>query len=264
MEIQENRLIGVPFVPTQNCSGTTDLKYLVFHFTAGDGAQNAVDWLCNPKAKASAHIVLGRDGSLTQLVDFNVKAWHAGVSSWSGLTGMNQYSIGIEMDNAGRLTKVGSKFRSWFQKDYPADEVVYAKHKFESEPAYWHAYTAIQIERALELAQVLVSTYGLKDIIGHDDIAPGRKSDPGPAFPLQNIRSKVFGRMADVDLWEVTTDGLNIRKGPGVEFDLVSAPLSQGTKVSVLECNGKWSCVCVEGVPDAEGWVASRFIRQIG
>ena len=259
MKIQEHLLQGddVTIRKTPNHGGAIDPRYLVFHFTAGGSAAGAVAWLCNPEAKASAHLVLARDGSITQLAPFNIKTWHAGKSSWAGLTGMNQYSIGIEIDNAGELMKVGSEYISAFHARYPASEVV------EVKATYWHAYTQIQIERATELAQLLVSTYGLKDVIGHEDIAPGRKNDPGPAFPLAYIRSKSLGRMEDDDLWQVTADGLNIRRGPGVEFEPAASPLALGTKVSLLEGRDRWSRVSVEGEGDVEGWVSNKFIKKI-
>jgi N-acetylmuramoyl-L-alanine amidase len=193
MKIRNHRLQGIPQEETPNQGGVMEPKYLVFHFTAGRSARESIDWLCSPKAKASAHLVVGREGSISQLVPFNMKAWHAGVSHWDGITGLNSCSVGIEMDNAGRLAKAGNTYRAWFQDQYSEDEVIQAKHKFEQDLSWWHTYTEDQIKTALELALLLAKTYGLKDVIGHEDIAPGRKSDPGPAFPLANIRAKVFG-----------------------------------------------------------------------
>lgn len=249
---------------TPNKGGSLDPKYLIIHFTAGQSCQSSVDWLCNPQAKASAHLVVGRDGNITQLAPFNVVAWHAGKSGWNGLTGMNQYSIGIELDNAGKLTKVGNKYRTWFQSEIAEDNVIQARHKNESDIGFWHAYTDIQIQRATELASLLVKTYRLKDILGHEDIAPGRRNDPGPAFPLPNIRSLVFGRSDEnEEVYKITVEGLNIRKGPGVEFDPVAQPLSLGTEVFLLETRDRWSKVDVTGPNDIEGWVNNKFITRI-
>jgi N-acetylmuramoyl-L-alanine amidase len=264
MEIKDHKLVNVHQRQTPNGGGIIEPKYLVFHFTAGGSAEGAIDWLCNPDAKASAHIVLARDGAITQLAPFNVKTWHAGVSHWAGLTGLNQYSIGIEMDNAGKLHKVGSTFRSAFGSEYPEEQVVQARHKNEPDMAFWHAYTEKQIEVAWELADLVVRTYGLQDIIGHDDIAPGRKNDPGPAFPLVNIRAKVLGRSEDLeDLFEVVADSLNIRMGPGIEYDLVASPLLRGTKVALLERTDRWSRVDVDGPNDIEGWVSSKYLQEV-
>jgi N-acetylmuramoyl-L-alanine amidase len=264
MRIRNHRLQGVPQEETPNRGGVMDPKYLVFHFTAGRSAKESIDWLCSPKAKASAHVVVGRDGSIVQLVPFNIKAWHAGISHWEGLTGLNSSSIGIEMDNAGRLTKVGSAYRAWFQSEYSGEEVIQAKHKFEQDFSYWHTYTEEQIQKALELASLLTKTYGLKDIIGHEDIAPGRKVDPGPAFPLSNIRAKVFGRCDEEDkTYQVIADSLNIRSGPGIEYETVASPLLRGTKVVLLEQRDRWNKVDVMGPNDIEGWVNNRFLEEV-
>jgi len=111
MKIKNHLLEGDGIVQknTPNKGGKIEPKYLIFHYTAGRSAESSINWLCNKKAKASAHLVVGRDGSITQLAPFNVKTWHAGKSHWAGLTGLNSHSIGIELDNAGELSKVGDK-----------------------------------------------------------------------------------------------------------------------------------------------------------
>jgi len=263
MQIKNHKLLGIKQRLTPNRGDIIEPRYLVFHFTAGGSAEGAIDWLCNPEAKASAHAVIGRDGAITQLAPFNIKTWHAGFSHWAGLTGLNLYSIGIELDNAGKLFQVGRTFRSSFGKDYPEDQALQAKHKNESEMAFWHIYTEDQIGVAWALAGLLVRTYGLEDVVGHDDIAPGRKNDPGPAFPLVNIRAKVFGRSEEQDeIYEVVADSLNIRKGPGIEYDHVSSPLLRGTRAALLERTDRWSRVDVEGPNDLEGWVSSKYIKK--
>ncbi len=133
MKIRNHRMQGITQVETPNRGGSMEPMYLVFHFTGGRSAASSVEWLCDPRAGASAHLVIGRDGTITQLAPFNVVTWHAGTSHWEGLTGLNSHSIGIEMDNAGRLTKVGTTYRAWFQSEYGEDVVVQAKHKFEQD-----------------------------------------------------------------------------------------------------------------------------------
>ena len=163
--IREHRLRGkgVTHVETPNKGGRIEPKYLVFHYTAGRNAQSSVNWLTNPDASASAHLVVGRDGKVTQLAPFTTKTWHAGRSHWDGLVGLNQHSIGIEIDNAGPLKLVGTKLQAWFGKTYPKSQAFHGKHKLEDEFRWWHAYTEIQIATAVELAKLLVKSYQLKE-----------------------------------------------------------------------------------------------------
>ena len=109
MKIENHRLVhddGTPFpyVESPNVSGVLHPRYLVIHYTAAASAQRAVEWLTNINSNASAHLVISREGEITQLVPFDTVAWHAGASSWEGLEGLNKYSIGVELDNAGRLS----------------------------------------------------------------------------------------------------------------------------------------------------------------
>ena len=266
LSIEDDWLVGagVSFVETSNQGGDLAPRYLVFHYTAGKSAPSSINWLTNPESKASAHLVLARDGTITQLAPFNIKTWHAGLSHWDGLSGLNGYSIGIEMDNAGPLKKVGGKYQAWFGTLYAEDQVYFAKHKLDDEPRWWHAYTETQIQKALELAQLLVRHYGLKDVVGHEDIAPDRKRDPGPAFPLENVRTLVLGREEEErERYEVTASTLNIRSGPGVEFPPVSDPLKRGTVVVLLEKRDRWNKVELVKNGDIEGWVHNQFLRKI-
>jgi N-acetylmuramoyl-L-alanine amidase len=266
LSIEDHRLVGdgVSFVETPNKGGELIPRYLVMHYTAGKNAASSINWLTNPESKASAHIILARDGTITQLAPFNVKTWHAGLSHWDGLSGLNGHSIGIEMDNAGPLKQVGDTYQAWFGTSYAENQVVYAKHKLDDESRWWHTYTEVQIQKALDLAQLLVRQYGLKDVIGHEDIAPDRKRDPGPAFPLENVRASVLGREEEEpERYEVTASTLNIRSGPGVEFPAVAEPLKKGTEVALLEKRDRWHKVELVEDGDIEGWVHNQFLAKI-
>ena len=266
LSIEDDRLVGdgVAYVETPNKGGDLSPRFLVFHYTGGKSAKSSIDWLTNPEAKASAHLVLARDGTISQLAPFNVKTWHAGISHWDGLSGLNSYSIGIEMDNAGPLKKVGDKYQAWFGTLYAEDQVIYAKHRLDDEPRWWHAYTEVQIQRALELAQFLVRHYDLNDVVGHEDIAPDRKRDPGPAFPLEHVRAVVLGRAEEErERYEVTASTLNIRSGPGVEFPSIAEPLKKGTAVALLEKRDRWSKVELVENGDIEGWVHNKFLAKV-
>ncbi len=258
-----------PFVASPNIGDSVQHEYLVMHFTAGRSAESSVKWLTKPEAKASTHLIIGRDGSITQLVPFDRIAWHAGRSRWGNRVGLNRYSIGIELDNAGRLTRSGNQWKAWFGRQYAEEEVLVAVHKNETTATGWHTYTEEQLEAALEVSSLLVDHYGLQDIIGHDDIAPGRKNDPGPAFPMDHFRARIFGRPEDDDIVYRTTTTLNIRKGPGAHHEMIQgSPLPPDTPVDVLEERGSWRFVdvlsVVNDVMDMQGWVHGRFLRGEG
>lgn len=209
-------------------------------------------------------MVLGRDGRIVQLAPFDVVTWHAGISQWNGLSGLNKYAIGIEMDNAGLLHREGDRFVAWFGKAYPDNEVQLAEHRNGGGVQPWHTYSEAQIERALELSELLVAHYGLQDVLGHEDIARGRKTDPGPAFPLQAVRSRAMGRGQDeLPRLLVTASSLNIRSGPGAGFDKVAPALNRGAELQLLEAQDRWSRVAVVGPTDLEGWVSNDFVTPL-
>jgi N-acetylmuramoyl-L-alanine amidase len=257
-----------PFRKSPNTGGKIDHRYLVMHYTAGRNAESSVNWLTNPESEASAHLVIGRDGSIVQLVPFDTIAWHAGTSRWNGLNGLNKYSIGIELDNAGKLIRHGNKWRAWFGVDYDEENVIEAIHKNKSESAGWHLFTPVQLDVALEVSLLIMHHYGLRDVIGHDDISPGRKSDPGPAFPMESFRSKLMGRADEKEIMYKTITALNIRTGPGTQHQpLKVSPLPKWTKVEVLREQGSWRLVDVIGKVkrqmDVQGWVHGRYLTII-
>ena len=269
LRIENHQLVGdlVSHRSTPNHGGIMAPSYLILHYTAGRSVEGSVESLCTrkPRGNASAHVVLGRAGQIVQLAPFNVVTWHAGVSQWAGLVGLNSHSIGIEMDNAGLLKKVGNQYQAWFAKVYPEDQVTLAAHRNGGPVSPWHAYSEAQIERAMELAELLVEHYDLQDVLGHEDIAPGRKIDPGPAFPLAAVRNRVIGREQDEPAhYVVTASSLNIRKGPDGSFERVAAALKNGTEVLLLETRDRWSRVAVIADPEIEGWVSNAYIAASG
>ncbi|MFW6412754.1 MAG: N-acetylmuramoyl-L-alanine amidase [Oceanicaulis sp.] len=206
MKIVNHRLLNtdgtpVAFVRTPNQSGPITPRFLVIHFTAGRSLQSSVDWFSNPDAKASAHLVIGRDGAIVQTAGFNRKAWHAGKSSWNGIDGLNSCSIGIELDNAGELRRgEAGGWTAWFGAKIDAADVVVARHRSdpESKPASgWHDYPEARLDALGEAVRALHARYRFEDVLGHDDIAPGRKRDPGPAFPMAQFKARLLGRVDD-------------------------------------------------------------------
>lgn len=266
--IKNHRLTGsdVSFRQTPNVGGALRPRFVLLHYTAGRNLESSVESLCakKPQGNASAHVVLGRDGRIVQLAPFNAVTWHAGVSQWNGIDGLNHHAIGIEMDNAGLLNREGDRFVSWFGKAYPDKEVRLAEHRHGGGIRPWHHYTEVQIARALELCELLVAHYRLEDVLGHEDVARGRKTDPGPAFPLAAVRNRAMGRGADVmPRLVVNAASLNIRSGPGAEHPKVAPALRRGAELVLLEPQDRWSRVAVVGGTDLEGWVCNDFVAQL-
>lgn len=152
-------------------------EMILLHYTAGTSAVSSVRYLSRPDVKASAHLVVGRDGNVFQLVPFNVEAWHAGQSSYAGRVSLNQCSIGIELDNLGRLEYVEGKFRAECGRVVSPEEVYTAR--VGNEVSYWHRYTGRQLEVLRKVCRLLEVCYPIRYVLGHADVTP-RKQDPGP------------------------------------------------------------------------------------
>lgn len=268
MEITDDKIAGAPHMQTTKNTQLFQagkLDTIVIHYTAGSSAESSIATLVDPNVKASAHVVVARDGTITQLVPFNIIAWHAGPSQFGNRVGFNQYSIGIEIDNAGLLEKRGDQYYAWFGRAYDAQDVVFAVHRNQKAPNYWHVFTQKQIQVVEELCQALVDTYKLKYILGHEEISPLRKIDPGPAFPLDKLRDKIFGGSRDSDTSEntktsegiVSVDMLNIREDADLNADKVAKPLKKGMKVKIVGAKNGWYKVTTE----VTGWVSAKFIQ---
>ncbi len=269
MRIQDNQLKGDSIKQpewTKNHSGKFKSGYLdtvIVHYTAGPfGA--SLRTLKNPRARASAHVIVDRDGTITQLVPFDTIAWHAGRSSYKGRSGFNKYSIGIEIVNSGPLTKSGNVYRSWFGSAYNPSDVIEARHRNQTRKKYWHTYTEEQIQAVTELIQELIEEYGIKYILGHEEIAPKRKIDPGPAFPLERLRSQLLGNTRHEDGEEelpesgrISASSLNIRATPK-NGQKVALPLKRGTKVKIVDEADGWYKVTAE----IEGWVLGKYVEH--
>jgi len=200
LKIEGDRLKGVPFVPA-HASGKSMPKptLIVLHDTADrEKPQDTVNWFKSSACTTSAHFVVERDGSITQMVECDQIAFHAGKSSFKGRSGCNTFSIGIEIDNPGGLDKNG---RAYFHKDkkgrpvapgFDLDRLKHVKTK-EHGDALWLPYTDAQVKTVINLCRALVAAYpSITDIATHWLISPGRKVDTNPLFPLDGVRAAVF------------------------------------------------------------------------
>lgn len=245
---------------------------LVMHYTAsgGDAEADAEYFASRKKKGASAHLILGRAGKLYQSVPMTHIAHHAGRSMWRGRTGCNKFSIGIEIDNWGWLTQgLDLHYRSYTGTTVSENKVYEGRHKNGGEHDLWEKYPEAQLVVLDELVELLLETYlSITDIVGHDDIAPNRKTDPGPAFPLKRYTDQLSKTCDDEPIKrEVWASSLNVRTEPNRNaFTFDWGPLPKGTLVDVLVDAGDWSYIEVrsfkDGMPEvANGWVFDKYLR---
>jgi N-acetylmuramoyl-L-alanine amidase len=140
------------------------IDMLVLHYTGMKTAEDALARLCDPAAKVSAHYTIDRDGTVYVHVDEARRAWHAGVSYWAGARDVNARSVGIELVNPG--------------------------HEFGYEP-----FAAEQIEVLIDLAGEIMQRHCILParVVGHSDVAPARKTDPGELFPWAQLADYGIG-----------------------------------------------------------------------
>ena len=152
------------FGPRKPVKGRVGVRHIVMHYTGMKTCQNALDRLCDQKAEVSAHYVVDEDASIYRLVPEKMRAWHAGVSFWHGQRDINSTSVGIEIVNPG--------------------------HEYG-----YRAFPDAQIEAVIVLAGDIMDRYQIApcDILGHSDIAPGRKTDPGELFPWERLSLEGIG-----------------------------------------------------------------------
>ena len=140
------------------------ISILMLHYTGMESGTAALERLCDPDAKVSAHYVVEEDGRVFQLVDEDKRAWHAGISEWHGQTDINSASIGIEIVNGGH---------DFGLPDFPT----------------------VQIDAVMDLSKAIMLRHNLSsvDVVGHSDVAPGRKQDPGEKFPWERFAKAGIG-----------------------------------------------------------------------
>lgn len=266
------------FVKSPNFSAFdgTKPKIAVIHFTYGGSALSSAQWFtrADVESPVSAHVVIDRDGTIIQCVSFEDRAWHAGKSSWRDrhgkhLSGLNNHSFGIELANWGPLVKTVSGWKS--HSGVPIADPVLAEHKNGNPSGAggdigWEPYPEAQVNAAAALVRALANTYGVDEIVGHDDIAPTRKWDPGPAFDMAAFRIAVFGGTRGSDTDNVLTvsvdEGLNLRNGPGQHFASQTL-LPAGTRLRPEQRQGRWLYVTVlkeNGSPLSSGWVHEAYV----
>ena len=173
--------------PHHSQRGSARITAIIYHFTAGGSLSGTVRWFQNPASKVSSHYVVGKDGKVVQMVAPEQAAWHAGKSELAGVKNVNDFSIGIEIVNWGKLTKQVDKFYTYSGELYRGGTPIYADH------AYWEPFTDAQYKAVIRLTKALLERYPIEHITGHSDIAKpeGRKIDPGAAFEWPRIKAEL-------------------------------------------------------------------------
>jgi N-acetylmuramoyl-L-alanine amidase len=154
--------------PNQDDRGGAKVDMLVLHYTGMTSGEAALARLCDPAAKVSAHYTIDEDGTVYAMVPEARRAWHAGVSFWSGAQNINARSIGIELVNPG--------------------------HEFGYRP-----FPEAQIVALIALCREILKRHTIPSsrVLAHSDIAPARKDDPGELFPWARLASAGIGLWPD-------------------------------------------------------------------
>jgi len=167
--------------PSPNCGprpAGCRIDMLILHYTGMRSAREALERLCDPAARVSCHYLIDEDGSLYRLAPETARAWHAGLAEWEGKRDINSRSIGIELVNPG--------------------------HEFGYRP-----FPDAQIDRLIRLCGELTRRHAIPPwhVLGHADVAPGRKADPGELFP--------WARLADagIGLWPAPAQTMDAAGG---------------------------------------------------
>lgn len=218
MRIENGRVSGVRFVAANSSGGEMTPRYIICHDTAGRLSQfSSVDWFKSKECGTSAHFVVERDGTVTQMVPLNRKAFHAGASKWKGQSGLNSCSIGIEIVNPGKMDADG---KAWFGPCCKPQEIEF-KSTPEHGDGWWLPYTEAQVAAVKLLCTLIVEEYpDCNEILTHWQISPKRKIDTNPLFPLREVRKAVL----DPDL--ETAEKIE---------EVVASPVAPATKTSAAK-----------------------------
>jgi N-acetylmuramoyl-L-alanine amidase len=202
-----------------NCDARgAPIDMLVLHYTGMKTGEEALARLCDPAAKVSAHYTIDRDGRIYRHVPEELRAWHAGVSYWAGEINVNARSIGIEMVNPG--------------------------HEFGYVP-----FAEAQIAALIDLAEGIFARHKIPParVVGHSDVAPARKDDPGELFPWKQLAEFGIGVWPQPDVLAEPVDTALARFGYGVA-PTVDVPMEK--VIAAFQRHFRPSCI--DGIADDE------------
>ena len=162
---------------SRNSRPKKSIKFIIIHYTGMQSEIESINRLIDKNSKVSCHYLINRKGTITQMVKENKIAWHAGVSKWKNIKNLNKNSIGIELVNKG--------------------------HFFGYEN-----YSNLQINSLIKLCSKLKKKYKIhkENFLGHSDIAPYRKIDPGEKFPWKKLSNYKLGKWYNLKKDEALSD----------------------------------------------------------
>lgn len=274
MQIINHRLQGVEYDEARRVGSVIDPKFLVMHYTAGYTMDSARSVFKN--TVIAAHITIDKDGTILQMVPLNRRANHAGPSKWQGVSSLNNHSIGIEHVNIGWAKmradgRLVDAYNKLVDPGYAKEWIEAPNSRVGSGRIFWEPYPEAQLQASIEVTKAILETYNIRDIVSHEEIdTRGWKTDPGPAFPMNRFTSLMRGQGAENKTMDhpvngmvgvVTANSLNIRGGPGTNFEVIGKTL-RGSRVGIVEHTGDWFKIHVlmEDKTPGYGYVHQDYI----
>ena len=202
--------------PSFDDRGGAAIDMLVLHYTGMPTADAALTRLCDPAAKVSAHYTVDEDGTIYAHVPEAKRAWHAGVSHWSGAANINSRSIGIELVNPG--------------------------HDFG-----YRAFAEPQIQALMTLGHSILMRHAIASwrVLAHSDVAPARKDDPGELFPWRRLADAGIGLWPERKASNLGAQSLaRFGYDPDAPLDKVITAFQRHFRPKML--NGQWDGECAE------------------
>lgn len=256
--------------------GTRDIqpKFVIMHCTdTASSMQNNIRSMLRDSYKASAHLLIGRKGEIVQFVPFNLKAFHSGGGQWDFVKGnvdMNSWSLGIELLNASYLEENEAGEYHKRGAVIPKEDRRKLQHRSHNTPFWWQKYPKPQVNAAMAVTKLLFQNYSsLEDVLGHDEINPANRIDPGPAFPMRRFHAEVLGLDKKFPIKRVyrTIRTANLYNKPGSKAEIIpGSRLERNTPLGILKKQAGWAYIHVlkeiAGNQYLVGWIQRERIEK--
>ena len=252
-----------------------DIQYIVMHITTGTTMQATVNFFrgTNPES-ASAHLVIGRDGRVVQMVPFNQAAHHAGGGYWENQGALNLHSIGIEVDNAGMLVEKNDGTLMCRSTIVHPSQVERFRHWKLYREKPWQTFPDIQLKVTFKVVKALARHFpSLKELLEHERINLLNRYDPGPLFPMEDLRLEILHRkQPDFQLYQTVKETVlyenSCYEPPELDYPIYPKPLP-ACEVELLDndCN-YWVKIKVKKCSDnsmvgRKGWVRKVDVKLL-